>query len=546
MEFKEDKSNEKDLPLNNNKSLSKWFLGFIVGGAAVMCLSMIIISMMLYMRSVRRIYKKEMLTAAEAVIELTVNENLKKLCKDSLLGEEDKEAQELADNVLEEACISENLTGIALYDFDESSMTGKLIISADNYGATYEKNISFSKKELHRLLNNSAALKRKRGKADKAFNNIAYKDIRDDDGKLVGLMQVSMTIMETLEARIRLLTFYTPLFVVLITILALLAYRNIKSRVIAPLVELNSAAKAFGAKDSGISGENKETFFKPPHNMAEDEIGTLWKTCSAMEQSLNSYINDLKTLTAEKERQQAEVTIASQIQSGMLPGMTGEVFERKEFSILGSMTAAKGVGGDFYDYFMIDDDHLAMVIGDVSGKGIPASLFMVLAMTQIRLHSKGCFYPSKILENSNNAICEKNPEMMFVTVWMGVFEISTRILRECNAGHEYPAIKKAGGLYEIDMSDHDMALGIMENMTYTEKERRLSNGDRIFIYSDGLPEATDLSDEQFGIDRMITALNNNRDDEEKILLKSVEEAVSEYIRTAPQFDDLTMLSFTVN
>jgi sigma-B regulation protein RsbU (phosphoserine phosphatase) len=439
-----------------------------------------------------------------------------------------------------------NLRGIALYAFDEQFMTGKLIFSAYPDKETKET-ISFTKASLELMLNSEAVLNQFEKSSEGGFNNSIYEGIRDEDGRLIGLFKISTPMRETFSARIRFFVVYVPAFIILIIVFALLVSRAVKKRVIEPLLELNSAAREFGEKGLEILEKNGGTNFIPPDKLPDDEIKTLWQTCSDMERALANSVEALKTMTMEKERQDAEMQIATQIQTGMLPGSDTAVTERRDFSIAGSMTAAKGVGGDFYDYFMTDDDHLAMIIGDVSGKGIPASLFMVLSMTQIRMHSIGSrsHSPAEILKKAKRGICANNPEMMFVTVWMGILEISTGILRETNAGHEYPAVKRADGDYELDLSEHDMPMGLMEDMDFAEKERRLGRGDRIFLYSDGLPEANDTSDEQFGTDRMIHSLNKYSDNDDETLLENMKAAIADFTKGAPQFDDLTMLSFAL-
>ncbi len=510
-----------------------------------MCLIIIAISMILYMRSVRRIYKTEMLKYAETAIDMTSYDKVLSLCLEgALTPAQQKEVSADLRDTFRQICDSNDLTGMELYSFDEASLTGMLLLSAYSDDEALNETVSFKRTELDRMLGNEAAIRQMEKRPDGGYNNAVFKDIRDSEGHIAGLLKVSMALRETLDARIRFFTVYAPVFIIMIAVIALLASRSIRHRVIDPLMELNKAAENMGSQDLEKLADMGQKSFTLPQKMPEYEIGVLWKTCSDMEQALGKSVNDLKTLTAEKERQEAEVEIASQIQTGMLPSENSDLSQRNEFSISGSIDEAKGVGGDFYDYFMTDDDHMAMVIGDVSGKGIPASLFMVLSMTQIRMQSYGRIHPSEILKNANNAICRNNPEMMFVTVWIGILEISTGKLHESNAGHEYPAIKRAQGQYELDLSDHDMPLGLMEDLEFAEKERTLSPGDRIFEYSDGLPEAMNSSDDQFGNDRIIAALNQRPDLDDQQLLEHMKNAVSEFVKEAPQFDDLTMLSFT--
>ena len=208
------------------------------------------------------------------------------------------------------------------------------------------------------------------------------------------------------------------------------------------------------------------------------------------------------------------------------------------------MTPAKEVGGDLYDFFMLDDDHLCIVIGDVSGKGVPASLFMMVALTLIHhvaMHEKS---PAKILQNVNEEICSRNSEEMFVTVWLAVLEISTGKLTAANAGHEYPALKKADGHFELFKDKHGFVVGGMEGIRYREYEIQLEKNDKIFVYTDGVPEATDAANELFGTERMLDALRENEDRSVSDILGGISASVQAFVGSAPQFDDLTMLCLT--
>ena len=205
------------------------------------------------------------------------------------------------------------------------------------------------------------------------------------------------------------------------------------------------------------------------------------------------------------------------------------------------MTPAREVGGDLYDFFLIDEDHLCLVIGDVSGKGVPASLFMMLSSALIHHVAMHELSPAKILTEVNNEICNRNPEQMFVTVWLGVLEISTGILTAASAGHEYPALRKAGGSFEILKDKHGFVLGGMPGVRYREYTLQLEPGTKLFVYTDGVPEATDANQQMFGTDRMIAALNTATDKDPGAILESVKNAVSSFVGNAEQFDDLTML-----
>ena len=246
-------------------------------------------------------------------------------------------------------------------------------------------------------------------------------------------------------------------------------------------------------------------------------------------------------LTETSARISTELELARSIQADMLPSLFPAFPEREEFDLYASMTPAKEVGGDFYDFFMIDDDHLGLVIADVSGKGIPAAMFMMFCKNIIANNAMLGKSPAKALEDANAAICASNNEEMFVTVWLGVLEISTGRLLATNAGHEYPAMKMPERGFETYKDRHGFVIGGMEGARYREYELHLEPGAKLFLYTDGVPEATDGRNEMFGPDRMLDALNREPDASPEAILKNVRAAVNDFVGDAEQFDDLTML-----
>lgn len=248
-----------------------------------------------------------------------------------------------------------------------------------------------------------------------------------------------------------------------------------------------------------------------------------------------------KKLTETSARIGTELALAEKIQEDMLPNLFPAFPERSEFDLYASMNPAKEVGGDFYDFFMIDDDHLGLVIADVSGKGIPAAMFMMFTKNIIANNTMLGKSPAKALMDANEAICANNSEDMFVTVWLGVLEISTGKLTAANAGHEYPAIMTPDGKFELYKDKHGLVVGGMESAKYREYEIQLKPGAKLFVYTDGVPEATNSDEELFGTERMVEALNAVRDAKPKKLLEGVRRAVDDFVKEAEQFDDLTML-----
>ena len=243
---------------------------------------------------------------------------------------------------------------------------------------------------------------------------------------------------------------------------------------------------------------------------------------------------------------EAELTMATDIQAGLLPSIFPAFPERPEFDIYASMDPAKEVGGNFYDFFMIDDDHLGMVIADVSGKGVPAALFMMSSKILINDHALMGGTPSEILMRVNKQINASNKANMFVTVWLGILEISTGKLTTASAGHEYPMIN-VNGHYELLKDKHGIAIGALPKAKYTNHEITLKKGDSIFVYTDGVAEATDANNELFGTDRTLDALNALPEGlSQKEVLTGVRAAVDAFVKEAPQFDDLTMLGLKYN
>ena len=215
--------------------------------------------------------------------------------------------------------------------------------------------------------------------------------------------------------------------------------------------------------------------------------------------------------------------------------------DRQDFEIYASMNPAKEVGGDFYDFFFIDDDHLCLVIADVSGKGVPAAMFMTISKIILANTAMLGKSPAETLENANAAICSNNREEMFVTVWIGILELSTGILTASNAGHEYPIIKQPEGKFELIKDRHGFVVGGMEGLRYTSYSMRLAPGSKVFLYTDGLPEATDADNCMFGTDRILQVLNEDPDQDPEQILRTVTNAVNDFVKDAEQFDDLTML-----
>ena len=303
-----------------------------------------------------------------------------------------------------------------------------------------------------------------------------------------------------------------------------------------PLKEVQKNIRLFhSTKDSAPVVRNLARV--RPHN----EIGALSEDVSALAEEMDDYLSRIERITAERERAKTEMHTAAQIQTSMLPGVFPPFPERTEFEIYATMDPAREVGGDFYDFFLIDDNHLCMVIADVSGKGVPAALFMMASKIVIANNAKMGKSPAEILTDTNASILRNSREEMFITVWLGILELSTGRLTAANAGHEYPVLQEPGAPYRLFKDPHDLVLGGMEGIQYRQYELTLAPGSRLFVYTDGVPEATNAQTEMFGSERMLAALNQDTAVSPEETLRNLRRAVDDFVKDAEQFDDLTML-----
>ena len=365
--------------------------------------------------------------------------------------------------------------------------------------------------------------------------------ITDSDGSVIANVYVDLSMNEVMRDRQNFLIHMGLALFVITTLLILIMTIAVNRTVVTPINRLSSAAECFvrDKKDceDGVSAISRLDI------RTGDEIEKLTASIKKMEGEINRYLSDLSDITAERERISAELNIARDIQSSMLP----RIFpERREFDIYATMTPAKEVGGDFYDFLFVDENQLAIVMADVSGKGVPAAMFMMISKTLIKSAAQAGLSPKEVLEKVNNQLCESNEAEMFVTVWLGILDIRTGKLRCANAGHEYPALRRQGGDFELYPDAHGFVLAGMEDMKYQEYELQLCAGDTIFVYTDGVPEATNAQHELYGTDGMLQALNEDRQLCGKEQLDAVHKGIRQFVGDALQFDDITMLSLTIN
>ena len=304
-------------------------------------------------------------------------------------------------------------------------------------------------------------------------------------------------------------------------------------RAIAPVEKIqHSITNYIGARDT------KEVVQELSNIRERNELGVLADNLSEMVTEIDRYTQENITLAQEQERVETELKLASAIQRAMLQSRFPET---EKYELSASMTPAKEVGGDFYDFFQLDETHLALVIADVSGKGIPAALFMMMTQNMIKNYARSGLSPAEVLSRTNRDVLENEKNTMFVTVWLGYYDITTGRIIASNAGHEYPIIRKKDGQFELYKDRHSLFVGGMENTVYKEYELQLDVGETLFLYTDGAPEAADSHEKMFETDGVLQALNRAPDRSPEELIEQVKEAIGDFVGDAPQFDDLTML-----
>ncbi|MBR5317245.1 MAG: SpoIIE family protein phosphatase [Lachnospiraceae bacterium] len=362
----------------------------------------------------------------------------------------------------------------------------------------------------------------------------AYSVISNSNGEPVAIVGVDM-YMTNLQADMREFLNVVPIVILIIILLAIwMFFSFVKKRVVTPINTLRNVSKSMIQNI-----ENDETIDVSINT--GDEIEDLCNAFKQMYNDIKQYISELGVVTAEKERIGAELDIAKHIQGSMLPCIFPAFPEIQEIDIYATMDPAKEVGGDFYDFFMVDDTHLAIVMADVSGKGVPAALFMVIGKTLIKDHTFPDRDLGKVFTAVNNLLCEANSEGLFITAFEGVLDLVTGEFTYVNAGHEMPFIGNA----EKDMEAYKIRPGFvlagMENMKYRAGTMQLNPGDKIFQYTDGVTEATNANNELYGMERLGTVLNKVKRESPKTILHAVKEDIDLFVGEAPQFDDITML-----
>ena len=418
-------------------------------------------------------------------------------------------------------------TGVYLIDIDDSEYACPMgtwdIIYEGNYAVFDDPTVGFPA-----YISNS----------DYGWLCSAGAPVYGADGSVVAYAMIDISMNDVMADRTAFLYNIMLLMVVATVALVLLFMWIINRLIVKPINSLAAAASSFV---SDQKSDDEASAISQLNIRTSDEIQNLSESIKRMELDINQYIGDLESVTAEKERIGAELDIAKHIQASMLPCIFPAFPERSEIDIYATMEPAKEVGGDFYDFFMVDDTHLAIVMADVSGKGVPAALFMVIGKTLIKDHTTPGRDLGKVFTEVNRLLCEANSEELFITAFEGVLDLVTGEFVYVNAGHEMPFISKAGGDFEPYKIRAAFVLAGMEGMKYRAGSMTLEPGDKIFQYTDGVTEATNVGNELYGMERLGEILNKVKKGTPHEILPAVKRDIDEFVGEAPQFDDITML-----
>jgi len=362
----------------------------------------------------------------------------------------------------------------------------------------------------------------------------AYSPVFNSNGEPVAVVGVDV-YMPDLQANMREFLVAVIVTIMLVVLAAiLLCFFFVKQKIVNPINKIRDASRSM--VENLENEESMEISVK-----TGNEIEELFDSFKEMYGDVKDYIKQISAITAEKERIGAELDVAAHIQASMLPCIFPAFPEREEVDIYATMDPAKEVGGDFYDFFMVDDRHLAIVMADVSGKGVPAALFMVIGKTLIKDHTIPGRDLGKVFTAVNNLLCEANSEGLFITAFEGVLDLVTGEFNFVNAGHEMPFLCRADGNFESYKIRPGFVLAGMEDMRYRAGSMMLEPGDKIFQYTDGVTEATNIRNELYGMDRLEKILNKVKCGTPHEILPAVKADVDEFVGEAPQFDDITML-----
>lgn len=370
--------------------------------------------------------------------------------------------------------------------------------------------------------------------AEYGFLASAHSPIFSSSGEPVAVVAADLSMPEIRSAFFRFIVAVVISIFLVVAASVFLMYRSVRDNIVEPINSLTGATRAFVDNI-----EKNEPYLSDIHT--GDEIEVLSRSFEKLDGELKEYIRKYTAAAAEKEKISAELKVAQQIQESLLPRNFHVDPSRDEFGIYATMTPAKEVGGDFYDFFMVDARHVAVVIADVSGKGVPAALFMAIAKALIKDHTEPGIPLSHTFQKVNNLLCESNNAQLFVTAFEGVLDLLTGEFIFVNAGHEIPYICRKGETFTLHKLRPGFVLAGMENIRYKTESVIFEPGDKLFQYTDGVTEATNSARQLYGQERLTAVLGRYSSSSPEELLPLVRADIDAFAGDAPQFDDITML-----
>ena len=366
-----------------------------------------------------------------------------------------------------------------------------------------------------------------------------YKAVRNSEEELCGVIIISRSIQEMVDTWTRYLVGNAIAGVSLVLIGTVILGLYIRFRVVKPVIRLAMEADRFTRE-----------IVKRERELADDvgnvtEIRFLARSIDKMEEGTMKNIEDLTRMSRESERMDTELSLAANLQTSVLP-KAEKLSDREEFDLAASMTPAREVGGDFYDFFLLDDTHLVLTIADVSDKGVGAAFFMAISKTMLRARVRMGGSPAEIISFVEERLSEDNEAGMFITVWMGIVDLVTGEVNACNAGHNFPAVLhvETGEGYRLEKTPHGPPMCFLPGMPQMDHSFCLRPGDRLFLYTDGVTDAKNTEGDRFGNDRLVEALNADQEIGDASLILRIKAAVDHFAGEEPQYDDISMVSFT--
>ncbi len=452
----------------------------------------------------------------------------------------------MSDQIIRSFLFDEDGNAVMLLESNPRYVTGEL--EDDNFNLSF--NLVLGERRPFNIYNHPAAIRAQRSKKieeepEKTLDNEEQKAKMSyfapvlRNGEVVGMIMVSYEWTDTLKDIWNSVVGIEMINLIALILTELLLLLIVYFAAVRPLKDIQKNVRVYSEnKDSTtiINNVRQMHYF--------NEFGILADDIASLAAEMERYTGEMSILSSEREKKNTELDIAKKIQLQNLPNTFPAFPERDDLDIYASMDAAFEVGGDFYDFFFVDDDHLALVIADVSGKGVPAALYMMRVKTYIKeaVMEERSLSPGRILEKANLELSRGNDTLVFVTVWLGILSVSGGRLVCANAGHEKILIKRAGEDFGFCKDNGGMVLGLVEDNKYNETEFELEREDVIFVYTDGVTEAMNAQGKPFGKERMLHSLNTHKDETVREIIAGVREDVALYVGETENSDDVTMLA----